>query len=1154
MTGRIALLLLFLFAAPSLAERIDPANDLQYLGAFRMPAGQSGYNLSGYGLTFNPVGNGGQGSLFIVQGDANGKNSIAEISIPTPVNSKTASALNSATQLQAMTNAASFSSTTADQIGDVLYVPAQGTQSTAKLYNTIFRFYNTENIDFPSLGYTELTLSSPSAKGPWHVGASQDFTNKVGWYAFLAPTSWASSYVSGRFLMTGGTRGGGNYASRGPVMYALAPWTNDSPPSAGGNTGTVTPLIQYEDEISIDNPMTPDSYRTQLTGNYTRWGPCDRSRDAIWIQAGTKEAVLFSGVKGTATYSYSAGFTCNPVKPHADWFGVDDITLVAQGSKPRTGAGCIQPFSNYLGPDSGGSYLWSTSSGSVGVVDNAMMYHGLGGVAYQPNWSGSDGRLFIVELQVDTRDGGYYPIVHVFRVLSGAATFTVTPSAGAGGTISPNTAQTVNSGSTTAFTVTPNSGHTASVGGTCGGSLVGTTYTTAAIAADCTVAATFADTEVPTTPTDLDADSPSTSQVSLKWQPSTDNVAVTEYRIDACAGYGCSSWAQIGTSATTSYTHSGLTPAPNPTIYRYRVRAYDAAGNPSGNATSIYFNARPTIPAFPGAEGAGATAMGGRGGTVYRVTSLSGGTEAGTLRACVNATGPRTCVFDVAGNIELTSNVNVSSPYVTIAGHTAPGGGITISGKNSPNVTFTVRTHNVVVRYIRFRKGYNAGTASQDGDSSNVTGASTTSGPVGPVIYDHISASWGQDENAEVWGMTPRAPKNVTYAWAMIYEPLAAHPVNFLTGAYNNATAEAMTDIDLHHSLLANSSHRNPMVKNKTFRLVNNLAYNWADWAYAQLGTVQSDVIGNKFKAGPLYMTASSKAYEIQLDPVGNATTPNVGTASLYVVGNIGPHNADPLADNWPMTRRIDVETNAMAELGALDEGTYRRFSPLAALPWPIVASPVDQAEAAVLAGAGASRRLDCAGNWVDMRDSADARIVSEYNAGTGIIPTTEADVGGYPTLAAGTACTDTDGDGMPDTWENANGLNAASAADGPTIHASGYTNLERYLAGNNDLIAPVLSGFGPASPLAAGTASATLALITDEPATCRYSSSAGAEYIAMTAFSTTGNTSHSASVPTAKGRTDWYYIRCQDGSGNLSAQAVHRLSVSDSPKRRGSR
>lgn len=165
--------------------------------------------------------------------------------------------------------------------------------------------------------------------------------------------------------------------------------------------------------------------------------------------------------------------------------------------------------------------------------------------------------------------------------LPSGATYTVTPSAGTGGTISPNTAQTVNSGSTTAFTVTPNGGYTASVGGTCGGSLVGTTYTTSAIAADCTVSATFADSTAPTTPASLTATTVSGTQVNLSWGASTDGVGVVGYNIERCIGAGCTSWTQIQstTGAGTTYSNTGLTSG---ATYRYRVRARDATPNYSG--------------------------------------------------------------------------------------------------------------------------------------------------------------------------------------------------------------------------------------------------------------------------------------------------------------------------------------------------------------------------------------------------------------------------------------------------------------------------------------------------------------------------------------------------------------------------------------------
>jgi len=660
------------------------------------------------------------------------------------------------------------------------------------------------------------------------------------------------------------------------------------------------------------------------------------------------------------------------------------------------------------------------------------------------------------------------------------------------------------------------------------------------------------DSTAPTTPTDLDARSSSTSTVDLSWQPSTDAVGVTSYRVDYCSGYNCSSWATLGTSATNSYTHTGITPAANPTIYRYRVYALDAANNLSGAATSIHFNAQPTIPAFPGAEGGGAYSKGGRGGTVYHVTSLLGDTSAGTLRACVNATGPRTCVFDVGGTIELTSNVNVSGPYITIAGDTAPGGGIAISGKNSTSVTFTVRTHNVIVRGIRFRKGYNAGTPDQDGDSSNVTSASATSGPVGPIIFDHVSSSWTQDENAEVWSLTTRAPKDVTYQWAMFYEPFLDHPTNYITGAYDPTTANNMTGIDVHHSIFSQSGWRNPLIKNKQFRLVNNLIYNWSRYATMIGGGSDVDVIGNTYKQGPRYATGGGivNLHEISVFPSGNSTTPT-GNPSVYAVGNKGWNNTNPLADNWSTNMVWEVDQENGTDMNSLST-SYRRLTPLTALPFPITVQDVATAETIVLAGAGASRRLDCAGNWVSIRDSQDSRIVSEYTNNTGALTllSSETEVGGYPTLAAGTACTDTDGDGMPDTWETANGLNASSASDGPTLHASGYSNLEMYLAGPSSETTPVLSNLLPTSNLARTATSATLQATTDQTATCRYALGSGTPYAGMTLFSNTASTTHSSSVSVVAGGVYQYCVRCM-GTSLVSDESCTRFAVDPNPKKR---
>lgn len=1148
-----ALLLAFTgssIAAESTAPLLGPS-DLTYIGSFKTPTGQIGSDTFEYSTGFisgnvydDPV----DGKTLFIKGYLSAgyvsqTSTVVQIRIPTTlqnIDSVGVGGLPTATVVRGFSNAsggisAQILSSYGNGFGSLIV-------HNGKLIGTESAAYDATCSQSKSAWVSSLNFTNPS--GPYSF--SSNVTPRIigGGYTASVPPEWQSA-LGGEVVSGNGPWSIISCGSPGPALFTIDADALANQPAANSVINSI-PLVYYAENstqaslghwnsndpsqivngktipsVTVTNPADGEDYTIAYEDNSMRIR-------GMLFPDGTR-SVLFFGNKGLGPYCYGVGSLCGDPErpgsgdhayPYADFVWAYDANDLAAAKSGQKEPWDVLPYNGWILEKGGGGVAWDAATRLAYMVEECA----------GPNCT---------------------PVINVFHVSgSSGSSYTVTPSAGANGSISPNTAQTINSGSTTQFTVTPNSGYTASVGGTCGGTLVGTTYTTNVITANCTVAATFADTTAPSTPTDMDARSSSTSTVDLSWVASTDAVGVTSYRVDYCSGFGCSSWATLGTSATNSYTHTGITPATNPTIYRYRVYALDAANNLSGAATSIYFNAVPTIPAFPGAEGGGAASKGGRGGTVYHVTSLDGGTGAGTLRACVAASGPRTCVFDVAGNIELTGNINISLPYITIAGHTAPGGGITISGKNSTQVSLTVRTHNVTIRGIRIRKGYNSGTPDQDGDSVNVLSTAATASPVGPVIFDHVSISWGQDENAGAWALTTRAPKNITYQWVMMYEPLLAHPVNFMTGAYNNATAERMTDIDVHHSIFANSSHRNPLIKNKTFRLVNNLIYNWGDWASAIEGTVQADLIGNRYKTGPLYQTISSKAYEIQLNPTGDASTPTLGSPSLYVIGNVGLHNTDPLVDNWGMTRLIDIPINAGVELGPLSE-SYRRFTPLSALPFPITAQDVWTAETIVLAGAGASRRLDCSGNWVSNRDSADARVVVEYTAGNaGIIPANEDAVGGYPTLATGTACADGDGDGMPDTWETANGLNASSASDGPTLHASGYSNLEMYLAGSSSETTPVLSNLLPTSNLARTATSATLQATTDQTATCRYALGSGTPYAGMTPFSNTASTTHSSNVSIVAGGVYQYCVRCM-GTSLVSDESCTRFAVDPNPKKR---
>ena len=456
-----------------------------------------------------------------------------------------------------------------------------------------------------------------------------------------------------------------------------------------------------------------------------------------------------------------------------------------------------------------------------------------------------------------------------------------------------------------------------------------------------------------------------------------------------------------------------------------------------------------TPPAFPGAEGGGAESVGGRGGSIYEVTNLNS-SGPGSLRAGIEMTGPRTIVFRVAGIINCNisggqKGLEIRNPYLTIAGQTAPGGGITISGKNFVQGNcITNYTHDVILRYIRIRHGY---TGYSEGDNIASSTAASSS------IYDHVSLSWGTDENASAWG----APQNnLTYSWLMMYEPLmlvneSNFSKGFLTGSGNNAS-ENMTDIDIHHSFIANTTHRNPLIKNKSFRLVNNIIYNWKFSATALIGGVNLDVIGNYYKAGPLRQ--GHIPYEVYVCPTPGPDTP-LGPPSIFSSGNIGYHNPTPASDDWGMiwevtSEGIVDEWETPAKLIGVLPAQYRRVTPLPTLPYPITVQSAAELDNKVLPTVGASHRLDCMGNWVESRDTVDRRVISEYHNLQGNYYVNEESVGGFPVIDPGTACTDTDHDGMPDQWETAKGLNPNNASDGPTLHTSGYSNLERYLNGES--------------------------------------------------------------------------------------------------------
>ena len=414
------------------------------------------------------------------------------------------------------------------------------------------------------------------------------------------------------------------------------------------------------------------------------------------------------------------------------------------------------------------------------------------------------------------------------------------------------------------------------------------------------------------------------------------------------------------------------------------------------------------LPAFPGAEGAGATALGGRGGKVLTVTSLADAGP-GSLRSAVEAKGPRIIVFAVSGTIQLTKPLTVREGRVTIAGQSAPGDGITL--RDHPLV---VQADDVVIRFIRSRLG----------DESKTEADAIWIRAGRRIILDHVSASWSVDETLSVSGNYAEPGEgwyDVTVQWSIIADSLTrslhakgAHGYGSLVRGGRGARAS------FHHNLWANHSARMPRPGNYApaasdpdgafFDFRCNLFYNWGAGRSGYNADKDSlsryNFVGNAYVRGP----QSTKA--IAFDE-GNPV------AKPFFADNMmdGVVPADP----WSLvTGIVDPAQKLAAPVEMPQVGCAGAAS----------------VETAVLARAGASRS----------RDSVDAAVVAGVRSRTGKQIDSQRDVGGWPALRSGTAPQDSDGDGMPDAWERQNGLDPKRDDSSGDRHGNGYTNVEDYL------------------------------------------------------------------------------------------------------------
>ena len=443
------------------------------------------------------------------------------------------------------------------------------------------------------------------------------------------------------------------------------------------------------------------------------------------------------------------------------------------------------------------------------------------------------------------------------------------------------------------------------------------------------------------------------------------------------------------------------------------------------------------VPAFPGAEGGGKYSFGGRGGKVFVVTNLADGGP-GSFREAVEAAGPRIVVFNVAGIIRLQQPLHILAPYITIDGHTAPGDGVCVAGFST-----LVDTHDVVIRYMRFRRG-----ATNLFDRDDCLGGQ----PIGNIIVDHCSCSWGLDENLSMYRHVYK-PKgaseflkyptlNITLQWNISSEALNTYGHAFGGTWGGNNTS-------FHHNLFACNTGRNPSIgMSYDFNFVDNVLFNWRHRTLdgGDQGS-RVNCINNYYKPGPV--TENSVSHRIGL-PQPSTFKPDmtVRYGKWYAAGNIVEGNAAVTKDNWNggiQFKGGGTEEDPTYEPGDVSKTIAGRVRVTEPFPMPAIEiQPAKQARELVLANAGAT---------LPKRDSVDERAVREtktgkvdYTVGKGII-TDISQVGGYPEYK-GEPINDLGADGIPASWKTRFGLDVNDAALAQKdLKGDGYTVMDKYLA-----------------------------------------------------------------------------------------------------------
>lgn len=470
-------------------------------------------------------------------------------------------------------------------------------------------------------------------------------------------------------------------------------------------------------------------------------------------------------------------------------------------------------------------------------------------------------------------------------------------------------------------------------------------------------------------------------------------------------------------------------------------------------------------PAFPGAEGFARYITGGRGGSVYHVTNLND-SGTGSLREALGKSGKRTIVFDVSGVINLKSDLKISKGDVTIAGQTSPGDGITLA-----NYTVTVAADNVIIRFIRFRRG-NAVNINDGADA--IWGRQRKN-----IMLDHCSFSWSIDEVASFYDN-----RTFTMQWCTIAEALtnAGHD----KGAHGYGGIWGGKEASFHHNFLLHLQNRVPRFNGARYAwsgydtskypntiqaervdFRNCVMYNWGTGGcYGGPGGGYINMVNNYYKAGPATTNKTRVTQISKSDSSNGGDNPFPGyTSRYYIHGNYVTAAGDN-AENYDW-KGVVYDNGIPTVNGVRCVNDSKNYYGEGAGNIPIkLDEPIDAGEVTTHSATVAFEKVVAYAGASYKRDAVDERYAQEAIDGTatytgsvtgkkGIIDT-QNDVGGWPELAKGTKPTDSDKDGMPDDWETANGLNPkVNDSKLYTIDTKAYyTNLEVYM---NSLVQDIM-------------------------------------------------------------------------------------------------